>query len=167
MEPGLLQPCHGGQLSHADCEGWRQLPECGASSPMRRDTSSSAAVASEGQGQLSQGRQSVMPPQHGPLISTHLIPMVPCGILGYGYKSRVQLHQNHRPRLLCKQLGPRYHHSQRTSTDTGTLTWSQATVSNHPGIRRPSGITRTMDINSAPGFCKAVDQTSPSAAAQA
>lgn len=73
-------------------------PECGASSPMRSDTRSSATVGSEGQGQLSQGRQRVMPPQHGPLLSTHLIPMVPCEILGYGYKSRVQLHQNHRPR---------------------------------------------------------------------
>ena len=70
-------------------------PEYGAISPMKGGTSSSAAVASEGQGQLSQDQHRAMLAQCDPWITTGVISMVPCGILVQGNENRLQLQQGH------------------------------------------------------------------------
>lgn len=56
-------PRMSGDLSHACDYGWHH-----SSSPVRSGTSSSAAVASEGQGQLSQGQHRGMLAQRSPQI---------------------------------------------------------------------------------------------------
>lgn len=71
-------------------------PEYEARSPMRGEISSS--VASERQGQLSHGKQSLVPAQQSPQIETGMSSMATSCNMGHGKQHIPQLQQGYRPR---------------------------------------------------------------------
>lgn len=103
----------------------------------------------------------------GPWISTCIVPMVPCGILGHGEQHRPQMHQDHGPRHgpggspgYPDQCHPHWKHGPRIST------WSQ--VADHtPGIHTALNGNRNHGHQIKPAAVGPLIQTWPLAAVQA
>ncbi|KAK7818386.1 hypothetical protein U0070_018702 [Myodes glareolus] len=72
----------------------------GSSTPVRIRTSS--LLFTKGQGQLSQGQRRVELAQHGPLISSSMVPMAPTGNTGHGHQHRPQLQQARDPDMVLR-----------------------------------------------------------------
>lgn len=136
---------------------------------MRGWTSSSAAVASKGQDQLSQGQHRAVSTQHRPGISACMVPMVPCSILGNRDQHRPQLQQDHGLRHgPWQQRRPRCHHGSRWQCRSLESAWPQQQCGSwtsawtQVGVQAPSICSifsshEVVDINTDLGCCGATD----------